>query len=489
MTAPANQLPLSNVISISASQTPTGAGQLNKSNLALFTRDAPNLGTFGNLGYQIYFSPSQVATDFGTASYTYQMAVQVFSQKPNILLPGGYLVIIPLIAGTAAVQNIAFSAVAASGTFMLTSPDLYGGTTVAINWNDTAAQIQAKLNAIENMRGATVTGSIASLDLVVTLPNIDGVAALLTVSNDTLQTAGAAAVTLTVTTTTPGVAGETLTAAIARTQNVIQYFGVMTAEYVASADSQTAAAAIQALTKIAFFVSTFSADVAPAGYLDYFRSASLTQARGLYYSGNTLLSALQFMAAYASLGMSVDFSGSNTTTTMNLQQLAGVVADPNITATIWQQAVTAGADTYVSYQGVAGISCAGANQFFDQVYNLLAFSSDLQVAGFNYLAQAGTKIPQTESGMNGYKAALRVVCEQYVQNQYLAPGTWTSPVTFGNQVAFQNNISQRGYYIYSAPLSQQNPVNRAARQAPLVQLAGKQAGAIQSGAILVSINP
>src|SRR5690242_17604835 len=85
------QLSLSNVISISVSQTPTGISEFNTSNLALFTTDTPT----PSFTYKIYLDPSDVATDFGSGSTTYAMALSVFSQQPNILLPGGYLVIIP----------------------------------------------------------------------------------------------------------------------------------------------------------------------------------------------------------------------------------------------------------------------------------------------------------------------------------------------------------------------------------------------------------
>lgn len=72
----------------------------------------------------------------------------------------------------------------------------------------------------------------------------------------------------------------------------------------------------------------------------------------------------------------------------------------------------------------------GANKFFDQVYNQLWLIGELEVAGFNYLAQSNTKIPQTENGVSGFKAAYRKVLEQAIANQYLGAGSWTSPDTF-----------------------------------------------------------
>ena len=118
----------------------------------------------------------------------------------------------------------------------------------------------------------------------------------------------------------------------------------------------------------------------------------------------------------------------------------------------------------------------------------LALKFALETAGFNYLRQTNTKIPQTEPGMNGLKAAYAGVCQQFVRCGEIAPGQWNSPETFGDPQIFNNNINAQGYYIYSLPVAQQLPVNRNARQAPLVQIAIKRAGAIQTGNVIVLVN-
>lgn len=372
-----NQLALSNVINISVSETPTGVSAFNTSNLALFTAETPD--PVFDAGYKIYLEPTEIATDFGSNSTTYQMALAVFSQQPNILLPGGYLVVIPF-----------------------------------------------------------------------------------TVS-------------------------ETLAAAITRTSSLVQYFGIMSAQIESQTDMLAAAAVIQASTKIGFFVQTSTATIAPGGSLDMLTTGDFKQSRGLFYDGTTL-AALEFQAAYASRGMSTVFTGSNTTSNMHLKQLATIQPDPGITQTLLNQAQAAGADCYVSLQGFPCVFSSGANDFFDNQYNLLAFSGYLQVAGFNYLAGASTKIPQTEAGMTGLKAAYQVVCNQFVNNQYLAPGTWNSPTTFGNPNSLISNVAQFGYYIYSSPISQQLQTARVARQAPLIQIAAKEAGAINSSSVIVFVN-
>jgi hypothetical protein len=281
---------------------------------------------------------------------------------------------------------------------------------------------------------------------------------------------------------------ETLAAAITRTVGLVQYFGIINDSILSQTDLLAAAAVIQPLNKIGAFVSRSSADVETAGKLDLLRSGGFTKSRGIYYGATTDTDALVMLASYAGRALSTNFSGSNTTQTMHLKDLAGVQPDPSMTQTLLTKCKAAGADTYISLQGVAKVFCSGANKFFDQVYNLGWFVGALEIAGFNYLAQSSTKIPQTEDGMDGLKNAYRVVCEQGVTNRYSAPGAWRSSTTFGNQADLIANISQRGYYIYSVPISQQSQADRLARKAPLVQLAVKEAGAIHESDVIVNIN-
>lgn len=282
---------------------------------------------------------------------------------------------------------------------------------------------------------------------------------------------------------------ETIAAAVARTEGLVQYFGVAATEIQGSAALLATAAVIQPLNKIQFAVSRTAADVAPGGLLDVVRTSDFTQTRCLYYGGSTDVLALTVLASYAGRALSTNFDGSDTTQTMHLKDLTGVDADPSMTQTLLNQCVAAGADTYVSLQGVSKVFTSGANDFYDQVYNLQWLVGALQIAGFNYLAESSTKVPQTEQGMTGLKGAYRAVMQQAVANQYLAPGQWNSSTTFGNQTDFLTNILNLGYYIYSSPVSQQSQADRAARQAPLVQVSCKEAGAIQSSDLVIYVNP
>jgi hypothetical protein len=190
--------------------------------------------------------------------------------------------------------------------------------------------------------------------------------------------------------------------------------------------------------------------------------------------------------------MCVDFTGTNTTNTMHGKSLVGITQDTAITQAILNTAVTVGVDTYPSvgggaqYEGI--VFTSGANDWWDDIYNQDWLVFALQVAGFNALTTTSTKLPQTEPGMAVLKGAYLGVLQQAVANGYVAPGAWNSPELFGIPADLIRNILDIGYYIFSTPVNRQSQTARVARQAPLVQIAIKLAGAIQSSNVVVSIN-
>ena len=278
---------------------------------------------------------------------------------------------------------------------------------------------------------------------------------------------------------------ESLLSAIARIEGSFYYTGILDTLTISDSDSgavfEDTARAIQATSRV--WVHGFSSSTEAFALGVLIKNAALTQTRVLL---NTLseLDAQLFAAAYLSLGMSVDFTGSNTAMTMNLKTLTGVNIDTGITQTMYNAAKIDGVDLYVSY-GTEGVFSTGGNDFFDNVYNTLWLKLALQVAGFNYLKTINTKIPQTESGMDGLKNSQAVVFQQAVNNGVLAKGlNWNSADVFGDPVSLKRNITEQGYYIYSAPIAGQSEADRVERKAPLIQSAVKFAGAIHTATII-----
>lgn len=485
-------LPVSNIINVTIQQTPSGLAERNVNALALFTTEAPSNGE----EYGIYISPAQVADIYGTASVTAAMANAIFGQTPNIRSGNGHLVVIPMQGAVSATRgnfvtaNIAANISSLDGVVDgdirvvvdgdnvdLTGLDFTGVTSL----EQVAAILQSKL--VDVTVSATDTqitfesktvGASSSVD-VVTLSGGSGTdlagAGLLNAAGGT-DTAGVDA------------SGESLQDAITRTTDTVSYTGIITNLEMEDDVVLPLSAFIQARDKI--LLHHFSALSALGGVIADVQQAGNTKTRCILYTDAAQANLCK--AAYAGRAFSVNFNGSDTMMTMNLKQLATILPDRGISQTTYVNANAAGADLYVSYDGVPSVYSTGGNDFFDNVYADLALKFALETAGFNHLRQTNTKVPQTERGMSGLKGAYAIVMKRFVTNGCLAGGSWASPETFGDPEIFKQNVLEAGYYIYSQPVTQQNQAEREQRKAPLVQIAAKRAGAIHTSDVIVVVN-
>lgn len=294
---------------------------------------------------------------------------------------------------------------------------------------------------------------------------------------------------LIVTGESPSEVVESLSDALNRVKAQI-YFGGWMTDKKAEAEEVIAAAQLnETLESIYLLGSGDAADfTAETGLFDKVSKLSLSRTKLLYYGDSTenLDNMRGFVAAYAGRGFSVNFAAQNSTITMNLKDLVGVSPDSTVTEAIYQNAEQLGVDMYVAYNGLPKIVSNGNPLYFDDIYNRLWFELTMRVELFNALATTSTKIPQTETGMNNLKSAARAVCQRGVYNGFMAPGTWNGTDTFGDQDDFYRNIEDFGFYVYSAPVSQQSQSEREARIAPVVQVACKQAGAIHKMNLIIN---
>jgi hypothetical protein len=278
---------------------------------------------------------------------------------------------------------------------------------------------------------------------------------------------------------------ETLGAAITRTAD-IAYVGGYLATWTPESEELLAASDIAQASDSLLYVASNTASVI-TGDFTTIKSKGNDHTRCLFYSVGEKEARIM-AAAYASRNQSVNFNAQNSTITMNLKDLLTIAADSGLTPTIISQCKTAGVDVYGNFGGVSKVKSHGANGYMDDVYNLIWLRLLLMVTGFNYLAQTSTKIPQTEEGMNGLKAAWTKVFIQARYNRMIAPGTWNSPNTFGNLEDFLRNIEEQGFYLYSQPISEQLQTEREQRIAPVSQAAIKFAGAIHSADLIINFN-
>lgn len=216
------------------------------------------------------------------------------------------------------------------------------------------------------------------------------------------------------------------------------------------------------------------------------KAAGLGKTRSLAYS-NDPQDAKIAIATYATIAKSVNWKGPNTANTMNLKTLTGVLPDNGLSDTYVLSAATNGVDIYGNTGGLSVVYSNDNNGYTDDIEVQLWFKKAIEVAGFNYLRQTNTKIPQTESGMTGLKNSYAQICEQGLTNGSIAPNTWNTAIPFGDPEDFQRNIQEKGYYIYSQPVALQAQSDREKRKSPVVQIAIKLSGAFHFAEVLITV--
>lgn len=492
-------LPITTVIRVSLSKIPNGLSEVAVNNLCIFTNDTTNFN--GDI-YRIYTSSTSVGADLGANSLTTLMAENIFAQTPNILTGNGSLIIIPLLnsvsatAGTFTTANISGNLAnfltVTDGTLKITLNSGTAKTYTGLNFTNCTTMQNVVDVLQENIRDIifTLQGS-TSQEIKMTSKKF-GITStfLFAASGSGTDLMGTNYLNTATGVIVAGAAssGETIKEAIIRTQGKVFYEGILDTLNLEDTKRELDASYCQSIDKMYFIASATTEDI--AGLATTISGANQDKTRALLYSEGIQDSKLM-IAAYASRLLSINFDASNTVHTMHLKQLINVEPDSlfNTTSneTIATECDTAGMDFYTAFSSVNGCFSTGGNDFADNVICDVWLKFALEVAGFNYLYQTNTKVPQTEAGMDGLKGAYEQVCIQGVTNGAFAPGTWNSSQTFGDPATFKRQIAQNGYYIYSAPIGTQSQANRNARIAPTIQIAVKRAGAIHESIVNVIV--
>ena len=485
----AYQVPLSYTINVSLSALPAGLAAFNTNSIAIFSNEAAGFSE----NYRAYLTPSAVATDFGSSSLTYKMAQGLFTPVPNFRTGNGVLYVFPY-AGTDAT----------SGTF--TTPNISSNVTAFKSVSDGSLQItiDGSTSIVSGLDFRSVD-NIADIVKVLQKKNMDvdieadgnlirftsrrsgsesGVAITTISEFSGIDLSAAGYLNASGGSTVAGVnaGGAALADAVSAALEQVYFGGVLTTQITDDTTRLANANAIQALDCIYYDSLQSLTDMAVLGAA--IKSAGLSKTRTLAYSVDN---GKEAVAKYATIAKSVNYNGSNTANTLNLKTLTGVVGDGGLSDTYVLSAETNGVDIYGNTGGLSVVYSNDNNGYTDDIENSLWLKKSMEVAGFNYLRQTNTKIPQTESGMTGLKNAYAQVCEQGIRNGVIGAGAWNSAIPFGDPEDFARNIAEKGYYIYSIPVAQQNQTDREARKAPLIQIAVKFSGAIHHSEVIITV--
>lgn len=487
------QVPPSYTVNVSLASTPTGLGEYNTNSIAIFTNDPAKFTE----NYQAYMTPDGVSKDFGTDSLTTKMATALFTPVPNFRTGGGYLYIFPFKGVNATAGSITTADISAN----VTNFKAVTNGVLNLSIDGTVTQVEdLDFSAVQTLEDIVTVLQNQNLDVYIevtedkkikftskrfgTDSKVTMAAKLEAESATDLYEAnyfnGATATTVEGT----NASGQTLAEALAAAQQQVYFGGVLTTQYCDNATVQANAAAIQSLDCDYFEGITSMKNIAVLG--KDLKAAGLGKTRSLELS-NGAKEAKVAIATYATIAKSVNWKGSNTANTMNLKTLTGCLPDNGLSDTYVLSAQTNGVDIYANTGGLSVVYSNDNNGYTDDIEANLWQKKATEVAGFNYLRQTNTKIPQTESGMNGLKNAYAQVCEQSITNGSSAPGTWTGVIPFGDPEDFTRNIEEKGYYIYSSPISQQSQADREARKAPVCQIAIKRSGAYHFSEVILNV--
>lgn len=483
---------LSNTINVSLSATPQGLGEFNTNTICLLSNEQP----LSSKGYIWAVSADEIEDEYGSDSLTAKMAQGLFNPIPNLRTGRGQVLVYNFDGVSATSASVTTEEI---GTDKIQAFKSVSDGVLTLNIDGVNNQLTGlNFSSINTANDVVTVLKAGNLDCDITLTSdnkiqftsrrvglTDSLISLAETAEGGTDIYGATYLNGADAVSVAGTnaSGTTLADAVADAYEIGYFGGVITTQKCEN-ELVVQNASTLANKDCVYFESTASLE--NIGVLGAsIDSAGLTETKLFAYSmGNDKVA----LATYASMAQSTNFNGSDTAITMNLKELAGIAPDTNLNQTYWNMARTNGVDIYGSVAGVSVVYSFSNGNYVDDAVNALWLKKALEVAGFNYLRQTNTKIPQTEAGMAGLKNAYSHVCEQGVRNGVIGAGLeWNNSIPFGDPETFKENIRKNGFYVYSLPIAQQNQAEREQRIAPVVQIAVKFAGAIHSSDVIVTI--
>lgn len=497
-----NNASITNVVNVALIPSPGLAEADNMNIIAALTSEQGVITSAER--FRAYRDAAAVEADFGTASIVTQYAQTVFGTRPNAINFGGALIIglhratpetVPASAATLTSTQFVEATLLSQlqtitdGSFDI-SVDGVADSITGLDFSVVTSLEEVAALLETNMTGVTVavdngyfkissatTGATSLLTYMTEGATGTFVGGILTLADGTggMLIQGEASSILPV---------ETKVESLSALKAVVNFKGAVFTDLITDAEVPDVSLWAQANQTLiyAVFPRGVYLTVSTANPVWMNTLARRTNFRALLSaSGNRLLA-----ASYMARTHTVNFNAENSAITMNLKELN--VPAESYSQTEIDAAKRVGLSLYTTIKNTPVVLSSNANTPVDNVYNLIAFIDAVQVGNFNTLKGTGTKVPQTTSGVNTVVAGNEKVCRQFVRAGVFAPGTWSSPDRFGNFDTFNRNIEQFGFYVLAGPLRDQPQVDRQNRKSPVIQMAVKNAGAIETIDVIINFN-
>ena len=180
--------------------------------------------------------------------------------------------------------------------------------------------------------------------------------------------------------------------------------------------------------------------------------------------------------------------------TLKFKQLSGRTPD-NLNTAQYNELKRKQVNAYANYAGGRSFYgegyVTGAYQWIDIPVYATWFSEKMQEDILAYISGAGTKIPQTNEGVNGLLGEMNAVCYAAINNGGVAPGEVSARqraeirTTTGDD-EFDGHLNA-GFLNYISPLALQTQADREGREAPPAYCWLKLSGAMHRAVIGVRV--
>lgn len=487
---------LSNVINVGILPEGKAIAPDNMNAVCIMSSESPLNSTER---YRVYKSISAIESDFGTYSSTYAHASILFQQSPNPINMGGALIVgfyrnvdEDVDATSAVLTGIQINEANVISNLQIITD---GSMTITVNGSDvsvsnldfsTTTTIDGIITLITAIVGATCTFSdqrfIFTSDtdgitstISVAFPETGTfIGSLLGLSDGASVVNGEAAQTL---------ALESKVDAVSNVKSLVNFKGFCFIDNTTDSDSEELATWAQANAVLGYdvFSDISNLEIDNANPVWSIKSKSQNNYIMMYGIDRRLA------VGVMSRQHTVNFASADTANTLNLKEITGIEA-VDYSQTTFNKAQTVGLNVYTFFKSIPKLVTTGANGWADDTYNIIAFVDHIKVSLFNVLGTTPTKIPQTIQGVNKLLDELEKKSRQFIRVGFIAPGTWTSPDSFGDRAVFERNIEQNGFYWIAGRLQDQSTEDRQARKSPVIQGAIKNAGAIHSVDIIINFN-
>jgi hypothetical protein len=496
---------ITNVINVALLPEGKAAAATNMNVVAIITKEQGVLSTAER--YRTYKSAAAVAGDFGTSSEVTAYANTVFATSPNAINFGGALVVgywrgdsetVPATPGVltgaeidpdaalAALRRIdkgSMRITIVNKTYTLINLDFTGCKDFAaclakLKFDDEGNEASVRLENNRVVIATQATGKGSDVGFAIEGAEGDFIGSILGLTDGCgASTVGGAAPV-----TRPA---ETKLAGITAISAQVQIRGAMFIDEIADSDIEDLATwskANQVLIYEVFSGSEYFALNTSTNPVWANTLSGLDTFRCLYSkAGNRKLA-----ASYMARAHTVNFNAENSAMTMHLKELA--VPAEDYSQTEIDNAKIVGLDLFTTIKNSPVVLTSPANDFVDNVYNLIAFIDSVQIDMFNLLKMTGTKIPQTTPGVLTMIDQGEKTTRRFVRAGVFGPGEWSKPDYFGDYKTFFDNIREYGFYWQAGSLADQSTADRQARKSPVLQCAVKNQGAIHSADVVINFN-